>query len=96
MFEQSNIAVSLIKLIGSLLDGYVLLIIIRALLSWFSPNPYNKLVQLLFRATEPVLSPIRRIVPLQGIDISPIIAILLIDMVVKRLIIGLLSSLLLP
>jgi YggT family protein len=96
MFEQSNIAVSLIKLIGSLLDGYVLLIIIRALLSWFSPNPYNKRVQLLFRATEPVLSPIRRIVPLQGIDISPIIAILLIDMVVKRLIIGLLSSLLLP
>jgi len=95
MFEQSNIAISLIKLLSALLDGYVLLIIVRALLSWFSPNPYNRLVQLIIKATEPVLAPIRRIIPLQGIDISPIIAILLIDIVAKRLLIGLVSALLL-
>ncbi len=95
MFEQTNIALSLIKLISSLLDGYVLLIIVRALISWFSPNPYNRLYQLLIRATEPVLAPIRRIIPIQGIDISPIIAILLINVLVRRVIIGLVSSLLL-
>lgn len=95
MFESSNIAISFIKLISALLDGYILLIIIRALLSWFSPNPYNQLFQLLIRATEPVLGPIRRIIPIQGIDISPIIAILLIDFVLKKVLIGFVSSLLL-
>lgn len=96
MFEQSNIAISLIKLTSSLLDGYVLIIIIRALLSWFSPNPYNRLYQLLISATEPVLAPLRRLIPMRGIDISPIIAILLINVVVRRLLLGLLSTLLLP
>jgi YggT family protein len=95
MFETGNIAISFIKLISALLDGYILLMIIRALLSWFSPNPYNRLYQLLISATEPVLGPIRRLIPMQGIDISPIIAILLIDLVIKRLIMWLVGSVLL-
>lgn len=82
----------LIWLVQTALSAYSLLILVRALVSWFSPNPYKRWYQLLIRATEPVLAPIRRIVPLQGIDISPIIAILLIDFVIKRLLVGLLSS----
>jgi YggT family protein len=54
-------------------------IIARALISWVNPDPWNPIVQFLDRATEPVLSPIRsRLGWRMGIDISPIIAILVI------------------
>jgi len=55
------------------------LIIIRALISWVNPDPYNPIVQFLYKATEPILYPFRRIVPFRfsaGIDLSPILAIL--------------------
>jgi len=52
-------------------------IIIRALISWVNPDPWNPIVQFLHRATEPVLQPIRRLIPMSfGLDISPVIAIL--------------------
>jgi YggT family protein len=54
-------------------------IFVRAVLSWFSPDPYNPLVQFLVRVTEPILEPIRRLLPHMGIDISPIIAFFLIE-----------------
>ena len=53
------------------------LIIIRALISWFNPDPYNTLFQFLYRITEPVLSIVRNAMPnLGGIDISPIVVLL--------------------
>lgn len=51
-------------------------ILVRAILSWF-PNISrgNPLVDLLFQVTEPVLAPIRRVMPtLGGIDFSPLVA----------------------
>jgi len=57
------------------------LIFIRALISWVNPDPYNPIVQFLYKTTEPILEPIRRIIPFSfriGIDISPIIAFLII------------------
>lgn len=92
MPQGGNFGHFIIWLVQTALNVYTMLILVRALISWFSPNPYNRLYQMLIRATEPVLAPIRRVVPLQGIDISPLIAILLIDFVVKRLLVGLLSS----
>ena len=57
-------------------------IIIRALLSWFNPRPDNPLVVLLYDITEPVLAPLRRIVPRIGmIDITPLVAILLMSVI---------------
>ena len=51
---------------------YIWIIIIRALLSWVSPDPYNPIVQILYRLTEPVLAPIRYRMPdFGGIDLSP-------------------------
>ncbi|MDD5128040.1 MAG: YggT family protein [Candidatus Omnitrophica bacterium] len=53
--------------------------LIRALLSWVSPDPDNPIVQFLEKYTEPILAPIRRVLPANlkfGIDISPIIAFL--------------------
>ena len=58
------------------LEAYGLLIIVRALISWVNPDPFNPLVRFLHRATEPVLRPIRRNLPdLGGLDISPVVAL---------------------
>ena len=46
-----------------LLRAYLILIIIRALMSWFKPDPTAPLVRILAWITEPALSPIRRIIP---------------------------------
>jgi YggT family protein len=58
--------------------AYVWVILIRALLSWVNPDPWNPIVQLLQRITEPVLAPIRRRLPTWqwGIDLSPLVVIL--------------------
>jgi len=55
------------------------LVIIRALLSWVNPDPYNPIVQFIERSTEPLMAPFRRLVPSYriGIDVSPILALLL-------------------
>lgn len=69
-------------LLATLLNLYTWLIIARAVLSWFQPDPAHPVAQLLVRLTEPILAPLRRLVPptgLGGIDISPILAILLIQ-----------------
>lgn len=57
-------------------------IIIRALMSWFNPSPDNPIVRMVIEITEPVLAPLRRIVPRIGmIDITPIVAILLMNVI---------------
>ncbi len=59
------------------LTAYMWIIIIRALLSWVSPDPYNPIVRFLHQITDPVLRPIRRRMPaFGGLDLSPIIVIL--------------------
>jgi len=56
-------------------------IIARALVSWLPIDPSSALYQLLFRVTEPIIDPIRRILPPMGfIDLSPLAAILLLWM----------------
>ena len=67
-----------IILIISLFSGFfTMVIIVGALLSWVSPDPYNPVVQAIYGISEPLLAPFRRFVPpLAGLDISPIIAIL--------------------
>jgi YggT family protein len=61
------------------LNIYMWIIIARALISWVNPDPYNPIVSFLYRATEPVLYRVRRIIPnLGGIDLSPLIVILII------------------
>ena len=59
-----------------LLDIYSWILIIRAILSWVNPNPYNPVVQILYRITEPVLAPVRRVVPpVGGLDLSPLVVL---------------------
>jgi len=69
------------------------LIIARILISWFPHNPYHPVMRFIYETTEPILAPFRRIMPRTSlpIDFSPIIAILVINLV-ERLIISFLIS----
>lgn len=75
MFIVGNFITALAHVLDIVLNLYMWVIIIRALISWVSPDPYNPVVRFLIRSTEPVLAPIRRYIPITGIDISPIVAI---------------------
>jgi len=80
MFIAGNFITALAEVIGLILNFYMWVIIIRALISWVNPDPYNPVVQLLYKVTEPILNPIRRLIPAYsiGIDLSPLIVILII------------------
>ena len=66
-------------LLASLLKIYGYIIIVRAIISWVNPNPYNPLVRLIHGLTDPVLEPLRRLLPdMGGLDISPFVALLII------------------
>jgi YggT family protein len=59
------------------IQAYIIILIVRAVISWVSPDPYNPIVRFLYRVTEPVLRPIRHRLPdLGGLDISPMVVIL--------------------
>ncbi len=64
--------------LGFAINIYMWMIIIRAVISWVSPSPYNPVVKFLARATDPVLYHVRRMFPVSfgGIDFSPVILIL--------------------
>ena len=78
MFILGNFIDALAYLVNILLTIMMVLIFARAVISWVNPDPFNPLVQFLTRVTEPVLEPIRRLLPLTGFDISPIIAFFII------------------
>lgn len=76
MIVAGNVLEGLAVVIKLLLNLYFYVIIARALISWVNPDPYNPIVQFLYKVTEPVLDPIRRRFNFGiGIDISPIIVI---------------------
>ena len=64
MFLFTNFIAAVAEIINIILTIYMYVIIARAILSWVSPDPYNPIVQMLFKITEPVLNPLRRLVPM--------------------------------
>lgn len=76
MFVVGNVLLGFATVLDYALWFYMWIIIARALISWVNPDPWNPIVQFLDRATEPVLSPIRRWLGWRmGIDLSPLVAI---------------------
>jgi YggT family protein len=73
-------------LVGLVLNIFLFAVLIRVILSWVNPDPYNPAVDLLNRLTEPLLAPAQRLVPpISGIDLSPMavmIAIVLLEMLI--------------
>ncbi|MHB8682376.1 MAG: YggT family protein [Acidimicrobiales bacterium] len=73
------------RTVNYLVQAYVIVLVARALVSWFPLSPGSPMVgvvRVLDRLTEPVLRPLRRIIPpLGGIDLSIIVAILGIEII---------------
>jgi YggT family protein len=71
----------LVTVLFAILNTIKWLVIIAAVISWVNPDPRNPIVQFLYRTTEPMLRPFRKILPpgrTGGIDFSPILLILVI------------------
>lgn len=74
----SMILGSIVYLVDFIFDVLFIVILVRAVLSFFNPDTGNALFQLLILYSDPILAPIRRILPsTYGIDFSPLIAILI-------------------
>lgn len=78
----------IIVLLVRLLDLYGLILFVRILMSWVNPDPHNPIMRFLRSATDPILLPLRRVIPPLGgmIDISPMVALLLIHLLKRMLI----------
>jgi len=74
---QQVIAYSVIKLLMTLLMTYFFLIIVSVVLSWLGRGVRHPFVPLVYQLTEPVLRPIRKVIPpIAGIDLSPLFALI--------------------
>ena len=85
----SGFSLSLLQVVVGLLNVYTWVVIARALVSWVNPDPRNPIVRFLVLVTEPVLRPFRKLVPPHktgGLDLSPLLVILLLQFVKNGLI----------
>jgi YggT family protein len=70
-------------IVHSLLTVYIWIVIIGALLTWVRPDPYNPIVQIIYRLTEPAYRLVRRMMPtvFNGLDLAPLIIIILLQVI---------------
>jgi YggT family protein len=78
MFVLNNFLFAVARTLDVVLSLYMWILIIRAVLSWVNPDPYNPIVRTLYALTEPLLARLRRRFPLMAgsIDFSPMVVIL--------------------
>lgn len=80
MFVLANFLVAVGQILDLILNLLIILILVRAFISWVNPDPYNPIVRFLHASTEPMLRPFRRLLPpwkTGGIDFSPLAVTLL-------------------
>ena len=80
MFVAKNLILAVAGILDFALTAYMWVVIIRAVLSWVNPDPYNPIVRGIASITDPVLSWLRRRLPLMAgsIDFSPLVVIFVI------------------
>lgn len=98
MIVLSTLVEALASLLHTVINIYIWIVIIAALLSFVRPDPYNPIVQVLYRLTNPVYALIRRYIPtlIGGIDLAPLIVILalqFIDLFAVKLLFALANAL---
>lgn len=98
MSTLGSIIAGLGEIVHTLLNVYIWVVIIAALLTWVRPDPTNPIVQVLYRLTEPAYTLLRRYVPtvFNGIDLAPLIIIIglqVIDVIFVRLVYALAGAL---
>ena len=75
----------LFLILAKVIDGLSILILVWALMSWFRPSPGNPFVRLLNAIVEPILLPIRALIPpIGGISLDAMIAMILLQFI-KRI-----------
>jgi YggT family protein len=83
---------AVIQVVQTLFQVYSFILLARVLTSWFQVDPYNPVIRILYQLTEPLLAPIRRLLPQTGMmDFSPIVAFVVIT-VVERIVISMMYS----
>ena len=70
MFIFANFLKALASIVDIALSLYMWVIVARAIVSWVTPDPYNRIVVFIRRSTDPVLQPIRRKLPVSGMGID--------------------------
>jgi YggT family protein len=74
-------------ILATLIDLYSLVVLVAVVLSWVQIDPRNPLVTIIHSLTEPVLAPIRRVLPpMGGLDLSPMILLFALQ-ILKRLLV---------
>lgn len=82
----------IIQFVNLIFEVLTWLVIIRCILSFVRHDPYHPVIRFIYDVTEPIMAPIRRIVPSSGgLDFSPIVVLLVITLV-QRIVVSLLST----
>ena len=84
-----GILIGIIQLLFTILE---LAVLARVLFSWIQPDPYNPVVRTIVRLSDPILAPLRRIIPPLGmLDITPLVALIALS-IIEQIVIGLLAG----
>lgn len=80
---MSELIIGLTGIVVNLIDVYIWIVIIAALLTWVNPDPNNPIVQILYRLTEPAYKITRRYIPtvFNGIDLAPLIIVIVLQVI---------------
>jgi YggT family protein len=94
MFVAGNALMALAKLLSLLCQLYVFALIGRVVCTWVNADPYNPIVRFLVQVTDPVLDRLRRVIPpIAGLDFSPLIAILVVQILIQGFLVDTLHDL---
>ena len=76
----------LLNFLELLAEVLTLAILIRVIMSWFSQGSTNMLTNMIYQVTEPILSPLRRVIPKVGaLDFTPVVAVILLQVIASIL-----------
>lgn len=78
-----EITIGLLSILNGVLTVYMWIIIIAALLTFVRPDPFNPVVQILYRLTNPAYALVRRFIPtmFNGIDLAPLVIIIALQVI---------------
>jgi YggT family protein len=87
VFIVANLLEATAYVLNMGLTFLLILVFARAVISWVQASPYNPIVQFLYTTTEPILRPIRRrLPPMSGIDISPLVVLVIVVFLQRALV----------
>lgn len=98
MMVISTLIEALAQILHMVINIYIWVVIISALITWVRPDPYNPIVQVLRKLTEPVYTFMRKYIPtmIGGVDLAPIIIIIglqFLDLFAVKLLFNLVNAL---